>query len=279
MSASVLMAGIRRQVQPRLDRALVRMDADPVRALWLLLLTLGLFVALGLWAWLGDYHAGFIMLNRQLAGADGFWQWMTRCGDQGLVVALCTVVAIRRPEVFWALMVAAIFGVLYARGLKPLVDAVRPPGVLPLDSFHLIGGAYTRYSFPSGHTLTIFTAVGVLVAYARNWWPRGLLLAFAVVVGLSRVAVGVHWPMDVLAGAAGGLLSAWLGVWLAQRWRAGLGFKVHLGLVILTLAHAVSLFFTDGGYPASRWLAWSVAIGVLVYAYRAYRPITQRVRS
>ena len=58
-----------------------------------------------------------------------------------------------------------------------------------------------------------------------------------------------------------------------------MGFRVHLGLVILTLAHAASLFFSDGGYPASNWLAWPLAIGILVYAFQAYRPITQRVQS
>lgn len=279
MSGIPLISGIKARVQPRLALAEARLDAENIRAMWLLMLSLGLFLALAMWAGFGDYHAGFLLLNQQMTGADFFWQWMTRFGDQGLLIALCTVLAIRRPEVFWALMVAAIFGILYARGLKPLFDAVRPPGVLPLDSFHLIGSGYSRYSFPSGHTLTIFTAVGVVAAFARSWSLRAVLLAFAVVVGLSRVAVGVHWPMDVLGGAAGGLLSAWLGVWLSQCWRAGLGFKVYLGLVVLALAHATSLWFSDGGYPDSRWLAWPVALGIWVYTVNALRPLPPQVSS
>ncbi|HEX9396637.1 MAG TPA: phosphatase PAP2 family protein, partial [Burkholderiales bacterium] len=75
-------------------------------------------------------------------------------------------------------------------------------GALPLDA----------YSFPSGHTLhaVAFTIV------AASYYPghAGLLGAFAALTAASRIVLGLHYPSDVLAGAAigGGIAAASLWV-------------------------------------------------------------------
>ena len=67
------------------------------------------------------------------------------------------------------------------------------------------------YSFPSGHAMGSMTlaAVLILLAWRTRWrWPVALLTgAFTVLVGLSRVYLGVHYPSDILAGWAAAL--AW----------------------------------------------------------------------
>ena len=64
----------------------------------------------------------------------------------------------------------------------------------------------TTYSFPSGHAMGSMTlgAVAVLLAWRTRWrWPVAAVSAAAVVlVGLSRVYLGVHYPSDILAGWA-----------------------------------------------------------------------------
>lgn len=74
--------------------------------------------------------------------------------------------------------------------------------IAPLDEF----------SFPSGHTLH---AVGfTLVAVAWFPWLAALLVPFALLVALSRVALGVHYPSDVLAATLIGFLLAGTSMYL-----------------------------------------------------------------
>jgi undecaprenyl-diphosphatase len=56
-----------------------------------------------------------------------------------------------------------------------------------------------QYSFPSGHTLHAVSFSLVLAHYFPEW--AALLLAFTVLVALSRVVLGLHYPSDVAAGA------------------------------------------------------------------------------
>ncbi len=77
----------------------------------------------------------------------------------------------------------------------------RPFGALGFTP--LIGES--GYSFPSGHAAFFFALAMVAVYYNRKlgWW----YFAFAILSGLARVFVGVHWPLDILGGAAVGILS------------------------------------------------------------------------
>ena len=226
----------------------------------------------------GGYHAGFVVLNAELTRylPDWFWATVTRFGDERVLLALSLLLARYRPEVFWALLLAALLGVLYSRGLKLWLNAARPPAVLGSDALHLVGEAYRRYSFPSGHTLTAFVFVGVLCRFLPSWRIRTVLLIAAALVGLSRVAVGVHWPQDVLAGAFGGLLAAWIGAGWSRRWSAGLRPRVHLVLLVLPVFAALHLFVDDGGYAVANWLVWPLAFATLTQAWKDYWPSGRR---
>jgi membrane-associated phospholipid phosphatase len=92
--------------------------------------------------------------------------------------------------------------------------------------FHLIGPTLHKASFPSGHSITVFAGAAALVvcllaARRRRWEaPRmlaGLIVLVAILAGVSRVAVGAHWPVDVLAGAGAGWLAGTIGAWLTFR--------------------------------------------------------------
>lgn len=167
----------------------------------------------------GSNRALFLELNQLSAcTGDAVWAQLTVMGDTAVILALLLPWWRKRPDLVWAALLAALLATAWTHGLKPIFDLPRPPAVLPLDSFHIIGPAHRNGSFPSGHSTAIFTLIGVLALGLGIKWLRWPLLAFAILVAVSRSVVGVHWPLDLLGGMLGGWLSALGGVWLAQLW-------------------------------------------------------------
>jgi undecaprenyl-diphosphatase len=85
--------------------------------------------------------------------------------------------------------------------LKPLLHRVRP--CFAVEGVRALLPQARSGSFPSNHAANTFGAATVLFAARRGWWALGFLVAAAV--ALSRVYVGVHYPSDVLGGAAIGV--------------------------------------------------------------------------
>jgi membrane-associated phospholipid phosphatase len=225
----------------------------------------------------GGYHAGFHEVNGLAPWLPRWlWQGLTTLGDERAAVALALLLARRHPRVLWTILVAALLATLANRGIKVGADQLRPPAVLPPDSFYLLGPANKRLSFPSGHTVTAFVFFGVLAYHFRRWrWP---LLALAAAAGLSRVAIGVHWPIDVIAGAFIGLASACAAAHLAHRLRWGANPYLHLGIVALASVAAVLLVVDDGGYDSSLWLRLPIAVAAIGEAVRDYVIVPWRAR-
>jgi undecaprenyl-diphosphatase len=86
--------------------------------------------------------------------------------------------------------------------LKPWIGRVKPCNVFP--DVHLLAGCSHSGSFPSSHAANIFGAGTILTCFYRRLWVLWLIIA--VSVSFSRIYVGVHYPLDVLAGAFYGIL-------------------------------------------------------------------------
>jgi membrane-associated phospholipid phosphatase len=234
-----------------------------------------LLLAIAVALWTKDHQAGFHGLQGLTHAflPDAAWVVVTRFGDERVLFVLSLLFVRRRPEIFWAMLVAALIGTLYSQGLKLYLDVLRPPAVLPADEFRLIGPALRRNSFPSGHTLSAFLFAGVLFAFATSVTQRLALMLIAILVGLSRVAVGVHWPLDIIAGACSGLLLAATGVWISYYWQAGLRPRVHLWLLLLPFAAMLLLLAGDNGNPSAPLFVYPVVALALAKGIHDYRDI------
>ncbi|MGN0985373.1 MAG: phosphatase PAP2 family protein [Candidatus Enterenecus sp.] len=99
--------------------------------------------------------------------------------------------------------------------IKPLVSRARPWVVM--EGFETLLTSSDPNSFPSGHTCAAFAFAAALCVAAPKRWMKGAAVAAAVLMGLSRLYVGVHFPSDVLAGAFIGTLCGLAGAWLAGK--------------------------------------------------------------
>lgn len=204
---------------------------------------------------------------------DALWSNLTLCGDTLVVLSLMLPFVRQRRQWLGAALLAAVFATLWTHVPKNMWPMPRPAAILPPDLIHVIGPVLKNGSFPSGHTTAIFTLAGLLVmGPLEKGWQRGLVILFAVLVGISRSAVGAHWPQDLLAGAFGG----WLSAVLALRWSAGWKWPhtnagAWIGQGIL-LACAVSLFWHETGYPYVKPMQYLIAVSMLfAWAYTGRR--------
>jgi undecaprenyl-diphosphatase len=140
----------------------------------------------------------------------------------GLTLAVAGYLALIRKRAAALLVLVSIGGgMLLSAGLKTLFQRPRPD-LVP----HAVE-VYTA-SFPSGHAMlsaVTYLTLGALIAQVEaRWRTRGYVLFLAILttllVGASRVYLGVHWPTDVLAGwclGAAWALLCWLAALTLQR--------------------------------------------------------------
>ncbi|MGD9774200.1 phosphatase PAP2 family protein [Diaphorobacter sp.] len=188
-----------------------------------------------------------------------------------------------------------IVAALLTRALKPLLAYPRPLGVLDPHLVHVAGSPVAASNaLPSGHTLTAFAGALAL------WWiwrgtrtslqnPRtaawsllGLLVA-AMGVAWSRIAIGAHWPADVIAGAGFGMLAACLACWWEHhgRWAPRLAGPRAQRLVAAAEAALVAVFWVLSYLEGDAWWPLRIAIGLigLASALRRWRASTRNNRG
>jgi membrane-associated phospholipid phosphatase len=138
------------------------------------------------------------ILRNILPGLDGFFFWVSELGGEILYIALLLIIywAYNKKEAVLATFIL-IFSVVSNFWLKVMIAKERPP-----SSNWLPGTDAPNYSTPSGHAMAL------------------IAIAFTVLVGISRIYIGVHYLEDVLLGWGIGILTVLVFIYLERPARA-----------------------------------------------------------
>lgn len=132
-------------------------------------------------------------------------QKMNFTGAVIIAAALIWILGKRQDRVgLIVLVLLVLLTDLASNMMKHYFMRVRPCNAL--DGVRLLVGCGGSFSMTSSHAANIFAAMVFLTARYRKFWP--VFISIAIVVAYSRVYVGVHYPTDVIVGAALGTIMA-----------------------------------------------------------------------
>ena len=146
-----------------------------------------------------------------------------------LIVAAVVLLALTRRAVFWRLITSAIAAGILAylvdNALKLIVDRGRPPEYLSDVLFHGYPTNPHGSGYPSSHVaVAVAVVLGAWPWLDRRWRVGGVVVA--VMIGLNRMYVGAHLPLDIVGGVSVGLVCGGIMVVVAERvtarWRSRL---------------------------------------------------------
>lgn len=179
--------------------------------IFLVILTL-YFIFLGLITAIYGYYNSFYLINGMHLGFMDLPMFiLTHLGDSMILTSLIAIIFIKKnPAAVINVIIAVVFTGVFGQILKefvfegwdrPLRVFNESPLVHTLPYYRLF-----HNSFPSGHSLTVITAFTALIWSIKPGKAFQTIAALVtIIVSLSRVYLGVHFPGDVLAGCLIGI--------------------------------------------------------------------------
>lgn len=161
----------------------------------------------------------WIAQNIRCAVLNPFMELYTQLGNTGMLfIVLGVLMLFFKPtrKAGFSVLCAMLIGLIVVNfTIKPLVSRPRP--WLVIENFVNLVPEHDPNSFPSGHTNAAFAFALAVCMAAPKRWMKITAVCMAVVMGLSRLYVGVHFPSDVLAGAVIGSLCGLAGAWVVKK--------------------------------------------------------------
>ncbi len=204
---------------PYISRRLLVTSIIANRQLILLLLGFGVIMLSLLWS-VGQRFDVWLFKAINTRGSRPKWMdwvmwFLTQLGTVGFIAPLIILFYIGgRPRFAIDLTLGTLTLLLLVTIIKAFADRARPFNLL-LET-KVIGWKAAGLSFPSGHTTQSFFLATVTINYFHLSLPIAIVLyGLALMVGVTRVYLGAHYPRDVMAGAILGLIWGTMGVIIA----------------------------------------------------------------
>lgn len=184
----------------------------------------------------------FLSLNAELSQLPNLQFNLTQLGDVLIFLPFLGLLVLYAPKLWEALIPALLVSAIFSGVLKKLFSIPRPAAVFNHDNFTIIGETLTgRTSLPSGHSIATFTIVMVILlafipqkkTHKKIWFVSVFLMG--LIIAISRVGVGAHYPLDVLIGSFIGCKCAVIGIVISNKtnWFSWVGKKKFLPIFML----------------------------------------------
>ena len=226
----------------------------------------------------------FLYLNHAVyVPVESIWINITLYGDAAMVMVLMLPLTAKRPDIVVKSFIAALIAAFFLHGFKELLSVPRPPAIFPAELFHQLGHQFSASSFPSGHAAAPFTLASMIIFLVSDVRIRSVVVIYASVIALSRIATGVHWPIDIL----GGMFFGWFAAYLSMKFFPTSGnnpVAQRIVTVILLLAVVHLVFLHDGGDKEARILEVLTPIICVILSLKGLKslflePILTRVKK
>ena len=206
----------------------------------------------------------FIYINHLSSyTGEAIWPFLTILGDPLVIVCIGLSFLHIQPKIAIAILPALIIGAITVFSLKYSIGVARPVLVLDQSQFTLLGNSPISPAFPSGHTTGIFTLATLLMSFSKKTIFTALILIAACLIGLSRIMVGAHWPLDI----AGGMILGWaislFSIHISQKWSFNASKQKTLPFILIFCS--ISLIFKSTGYFSAIYAQFFIAFcGILI---------------
>ena len=189
---------------------------------------------------------------------------ITMAGEDNLIIVLLT-------WVYWniskkngiILCYTYLFSVFLNNVLKLVFRTSRPFQVLNGIEGKRLETA-TGYSFPSGHTQSSTTFFLTLYLLFRKRWMIAVMIIIPLLVGISRVYHGVHWPVDIIAGWGFGIIVSFIAYYFLNKYyetRKTFRFILLLSINFVLIALLALIWINNSFFDGNLYLSDTYKIG------------------
>ncbi|UIR54790.1 phosphatase PAP2 family protein [Sphingobacterium sp. SRCM116780] len=168
----------------------------------------------------------FYFLNSKLSQFPNTIFNLTQLGDEIIILSFLSAFILYVPKIWESLISASLVSCIFSFLLKKTFAVPRPAAVFDHTSFVIIGKTLTGHnSLPSGHSITVFTVLTVLLFafipkkmnYKILWFI--FMISIGLIIGFTRVGIGAHYPLDVIIGGIIGYISGLLGIFINEKYK------------------------------------------------------------